>query len=144
MNWYRQHLGARSHTVWSGVDWILLSSQIAKDKTITYKIEDDAWGSYNENAINGITKDPIRKLSYNQSWLLPDTTLAEEKIKVVLTYGNEVLYSDILTFSNVDEVVSKATMDALQALTINCEDNSFGNYLIYDLGGKILDTADSR
>jgi hypothetical protein len=35
-------------------------------------------------------------------------------------------------------------MDALQALTINCEDNSFGNYLIYDLGGKILDTADSR
>lgn len=144
LHWYRQQLGARSHTVWSGVDWIPLSSQIAENKSVKYKILDPSWEEYNENAIQGITKDPIRKLSYNQSWLLPDTTLAEEKIKVILTYGTEVLYSNIIIFSNVSEVVSKATMDALQALSVNCEDGSFGNYLIYDLGGKIIDTADSR
>ena len=144
LHWYRQQLGARSHTVWSGVDWIPLSSQIVENKSIKYEILDPSWEEYNENAIQGITKDPIRKLSYNQSWLLPDTTLAEEKIKVILTYGAEVLYSNIIIFSNVSEVVNKATMDALQALSINCEDGSFGNYLIYDLGGKIIDTADSR
>ena len=143
LNWYRQELGARSHTVWSGVDWTPLSSQISKDGNIEYTILDSFWIEYNKTA-STITDDPIRKLSYNQSWLLPDTTLAEEKIKVVLTYGSEVIYSNILTFSNVDEVVSKATMDAIQALSVKCEDDSFGNYLIYDLGGNILDNAESR
>jgi hypothetical protein len=36
-----------------------------------------------------------------------------------------------LVCTNEDEVVSKPTVDAVQALTVNCADDTFGNYRIY-------------
>ena len=90
-------------------------------------------------------------MAYNQAWLLPDTNRAEEKIKAIIQYnGNEtdgygsIVESAQLIFSNVTEVVNKATVDAIQALSINCEDDSFGNYLIYNLGGQIIDNAEAQ
>jgi hypothetical protein len=59
-------------------------------------------------------------MAYNQAWLLPDTTRAEEKIKAIVQYnGNEtdgygsIVESAQLIFSNVTEVVNKATVDAI-------------------------------
>lgn len=147
LKWYRYELGHRSDTPWSGVDWTPLSEQILeKNENIKYNIQDESWISYNNNIFNN--SDSIRRApSFNSSWLLPDITRAEEKIKVVITYGeSEVLYSNILNFTNEYEVVSKPTVDAVQALSVNCITNKnieSGNYLIYDLGGKILDHADS-
>lgn len=141
--WYRYEQGAKSHTVWSGVDWIPLSSQIFSDEGLKYNILDSKWKTYNYDSATE-TDTPIRNIEYNQSWLLPDINKAEEKIKVILTYDTEILYSNILLFSNSNDVISPATLEATQALTINCEDNSSGNYLIYDIGGKILDGADSQ
>ena len=141
LKWYRHILGQKSDTVWSGVDWAPLSSEIKTNGKIDYDIKDKQWLSYNQNSLNA-----SRHPSFGESWLLPDITKAEEKIKVVITYGDEVLYSNILNFSNSYEVVSKPTVDAVQALSIYCEDgdnDSYGNYLIYDLGGKILNHADS-
>ena len=140
LTFYKYTLGARSDTAWSGVDWTPLSNQIVFNKNIEYNILDIDWNNYNYNSTY-ITDTPVRNLSYNISWLLPDTTKAEEKIKAIITYNDKVLYSPILTFSNVDEVVSKPTVDAIQALSINCEDSSYGNYLLYKLGGGILDPA---
>lgn len=149
LTWYRYQQGARSHTTWSGVDWIPLSSQIIENGEATYQILDPDWKKYNQDALGDEDKgilpnnSPFRNISYNQSWLLPDTTRAEERIKAIINVDGQIIESDILFFSNVDEVVNKATLDAIQALTINCEDGSFGNYLIYDLGGKIIDQADA-
>ena len=147
LTWYRYEQGARSHTAWSGVDWSPLSSQTAENGEVKYEIMDEDWKDYNKASQNDGdtpgTNTPFRTLSYNQTWLLPDTTRAEERIKAILEFGDKIIDSEILFFSNVDEVVNKVTVDAIQALTINCEDGSFGNYLIYDLGGKIIDQADA-
>jgi len=51
------------------------------------------------------------------------------------------LVSNILSFTNREEVVSKPTVDAVTALTIVCDDGSNGNYMIYNQGGDILDNS---
>ena len=139
LTFYKHTLGAKSHTVWSGVDWTVLSTQSSNNNNIEYIINDEEWNKYNEK-----TDSLIRVPSYNTTWMLPDVTKAEEKVKAILTYNDQVLYSTILTFSNVDEVISKATIDAVQALSIQCEDNSNGNYLVYRIDGDIIDNAYSK
>lgn len=150
LTWYRYEQGARSYTAHSGVDWNPLATQVIAEKQATYTIIDKDWKTYNTQSLNG-ADTPIRNMAYNQAWLLPDTTRAEEKIKAIIQYnGNEtdgygsIVESAQLIFSNVTEVVNKATVDAIQALSINCEDDSFGNYLIYNLGGQIIDNAEAQ
>lgn len=150
LTWYRYEQGARSHTAHSGVDWSPLATQVIAEKQATYTIIDKDWKTYNTQSLNG-ANTPTRNMAYNQAWLLPDTTREEEKIKVIIQYnGNEtdgygsIVESAQLIFSNVTEVVNKATVDAIQALSINCEDDSFGNYLIYNLGGQIIDNAEAQ
>ena len=130
LTFYRHSLGESSHTVWSGVDWAFLSSQTVTEGEISY--------DYNEDA----TRNP----SYNTVWLKPDYNKAQERIKAILTYNNdeEVLFSSILTINNANEVVSQETVNAVSALNINCEDNSNGNYFLYRLDGRILDSAYSQ
>lgn len=129
LTFYRHSLGESSHSVWSGVDWAFLSSQTV--------IEGEA---------NYIWKDAARDPSYNTIWLKPDYNKAQERIKAILTYNNneEVLFSSILTINNANEVVSQETVNAVSALNINCEDNSNGNYFLYRLDGRILDSAYSQ
>jgi hypothetical protein len=126
LTFYRHTLGEPSHTVWSGVDWKPLSSQIVIEGVATYS-------------------DPTIA-SYNTVLLKPDYNKAQERIKAILTYNNdeEVLFSSILTINNANEVVSQETVNALSALSINCEDNSNGNYFLYRLDGGILDSAYSK
>jgi hypothetical protein len=93
------------------VDWTSISTQKVENKEITYGIKDKDWKDY--NYLIETSDIPIRIPEYNATWLIPNTTKAEEKIKAILTYGNEVLRSTIITFSNVDEVVNKPTIDAL-------------------------------
>lgn len=142
LTFYRHTLGAKSENIWSGVDWTSISTQKVENKEITYEIKDKDWKDY--NYLTETSDIPIRIPEYNATWLIPDTTKAEEKIKAILTYDNEVLRSTIITFSNVDEVVNKPTIDALQALSIVCEDDTNGNYLVYRMDGKILDDAYSK
>lgn len=129
LTFYRHSLGEPSHSVWSGVDWAVLSSQTVVEGEVSYECADAA-------------RDP----SYNSVWLKPDYNKAQERIKAILTYNNdqEVLFSYILTINNANEVVSQETVNALSALNINCEDNSNGNYFLYRLDGRILDPAYSQ
>ena len=130
LTFYRHSLGESSHSVWSGVDWAFLSNQTVIEGEVTY--------DYNEDA--------ARNPSYNTVWLKPDYNKAQERIKAILTYNNneEVLFSSILTINNANEVVSQETVNAVSALNINCEDNSNGNYFLYRLDGRILDSAYSQ
>ena len=143
LTWYRYEQGARSHTAWSGVDWNPLATQEVEDDKVIFTIIDPDWKEYNDLSLR-VNDTPTRNMSFDQAWLLPDITRAEEKIKAIVSYKDQIFESPLLVFSNVDEVVNKATVDAIQALSINCEDESFGNYLIYNLGGQIVDSADAQ
>lgn len=142
LSWYKKELGNRSDTVYSGVDWTPLSRQIVSKGSFAYPIVDKEWISYNNIAADPTNTGGLpRHPGFNYTWLLPDINKLEEQVKVVLTYNDSVFYSNILSFTNRREVVSKPTVDAIQALTINCEDDSYGNYLVYDLGGQLTDIS---
>jgi hypothetical protein len=75
---------------------------------------------YNQSAEPGLYRLP----GLNKTWLIPDITLAEESVKVVLDYlptditqnSEKHLVSNRLDFTNRKEVVSKPTVDAVTAL----------------------------
>lgn len=144
LTWYRKELGHRSDTVYSGVDWKPLSKQSKEvEEDTEYEVVDPDWVEYNQIAMtstNGVPRLP----EFNQTWLIPDVTKSEESVKAILIYDDQPYYSNIITFTNEKEVVSKPTVDAVQALTINCEDESYGNYMIYNKGGTIVDSADAQ
>lgn len=158
ITWYKYRLGTYSHTPTSGADWKQMSDQysdirikkiIAEDPYIDppnkYNILDEEWMEYNQSAEPGLYRLP----SLNKTWLIPDITLAEESVKVVLDYlptditqnGEKHLVSNRLDFTNRKEVVSKPTVDAVTALQIVCEDESNGNYMIYNQGNELLDSS---
>ncbi len=158
ITWYKYRLGTYSHTPTSGADWKQMSNQysdtrirriIGQDPSVDppskYNILDKEWVEYNQSAEPGLYRAP----SLNKTWLIPDITLAEESVKVVLDYlpnnnnadNQKHFVSNRLDFTNRKEVVSKPTVDAVTALQIVCEDDSNGNYLIYNQGNELLDSA---
>ena len=74
----------------------------------------------------------------------PDTSKEQEQVKAILLLGNDngstsVYRSNILTFTNEQEVVNEATKEFVAGLNIWCADGTYGNYYIYDPGNKILE-----
>lgn len=74
----------------------------------------------------------------------PDVETDEEKVKVIILYNDEVIRSNIVTFVNEDEVINGITAAYVNGLNIWCLDNTYGNYLIYDQGNKLLDSHDAN
>lgn len=83
-------------------------------------------------------KIPPDHFQYN---FIPDTNLAEELIKVIILYNDQIIKSNILRFSHDGQVVDRTTVDNLSALGIICEDGSYGNYYIYSLGNELIDKS---
>ena len=140
LTWYKQVFGIHSDNVYSGVDWAPLSRQT---KTAATK----AQPTYTK--ITDYYPADISDPGYNYSYLMPDAEFKkEEKTKVQIIYwsgdSKTVLTSNILIFENVDDVVNKATIDYIQGLNISCTDNTNGNYPIYGLDGRLLDSAESQ
>lgn len=83
---------------------------------------------------------------------VPDCTKRQEEIKVVGLIKDDVdlsieeqtqigytdYYSNLLTFTNEEDVPDKTTFEATSALSIYCADKSEGNYFIYNQNGKII------
>lgn len=81
----------------------------------------------------------------------PDITKQKEEIKVIgiIRDGDQAeiegtkkdlekaYVSNLLTFENEEEVPDNKTWEAASALQIRCEDDSEGNYYIYNQNGKI-------
>lgn len=86
--------------------------------------------------------------------LEPDITKQQEQVKVIglVKSGVDIngnptytpYYSNLLTFENEQEVASQATIDAVSALQIVCEDGTDGNYFIYDQNGRLNDDSEGR
>lgn len=137
IRWYRYELGHSSADEYSGVYWKFYAKQEKKDGEWTYEkwVQD--------------SKDPTKyswindnNTSFFRTELSPDVTLQEEKIKAIVIYKGHPYRSNILTLTNEKEVVSKPTVDAVQALSIVCEDNTYGNYRIYGQNGSLLDMSE--
>ena len=140
VRWYRYQLGHSSADEYSGVYWKNLSKQEVIQGTSAYNILDEDWEIYNKTCTVGYRRDP----GFFSTWMIPDTTLQEEQIKAVLIYKNQPYRSNILVCRNEDEVVSKPTVDAVQALSVSCDDDTFGNYRIYNQGNSLIDSAQAN
>lgn len=140
VRWYRYELGHSSADEYSGVYWKNLSKQTSVDAEHTYEILDQQW--LIENTKNG--QEYQREPGFFSSWLLPDITLQNEQVKAIIIYNGKPYRSNILKCENEREVVNKATVDAVQALSINCADNTYGNYRIYNQGNSLIDYAQAQ
>lgn len=150
IRWYRYCLGAPSADKYSGVYWNLLATQKVKtdadsaDNINTfingkwiYQIFDKSWLNYNKTSTTDIIP------SFFNTYLLPDITEQQEQIKAIVIYNNLPYRSNILVCENDDQTPNKATIDAVQALSITCNDDSYGNYRIYNHGNLLLDPAEA-
>lgn len=75
---------------------------------------------------------------------VPDVTRADERIKVIIFYNDNDKTSNTVIFTNEKEVVNQATLDATSAVGISCEDGTYGNYRIYNLGNSLLNSKESQ
>lgn len=130
IRWYRYELGHSSADEYSGVYW----KNYARRKK-----ENGKWQKWVQDSGTWIDDDSTSFFSIELS---PDVTLQEEKIKAIVIYKGHPYRSNILTLTNEKEVVSKPTVDAVQALSIVCEDNTYGNYRIYGQNGSLLDMSE--
>lgn len=153
IRWYRYELGHSSADEYSGVYWKNLSKQTKTENGFEYEILDNDWKIYNQTCTAGYKRDP----EFFTTWMIPDTTLQQEQIKAIIIYKNQPYRSNILVCRNKNEVVSKPTVDAVQALSIVCVDkegqnddgstlteSTYGNYRIYGQNGSLLDYAQSN
>ena len=130
IRWYRYELGHSSADEYSGVYW----KNYARKKK-----ENGKWQKWVQDSGTWIDDDSTSFFSIELS---PDVTLQEEKIKAIVIYKGHPYRSNILTLTNEKEVVSKPTVDAVQALSIVCKDNTYGNYRIYGQNGSLLDMSE--
>ena len=111
-----------------------------------YFIRDKRWIEDNHNLKSGSEenwKEYTRYPDFFSTWIMPSLALPQEQVKAVIIYNGKAYYSNTITFTNEDEVVSRPTVDAIQALTINCEDGTYGNYRIYAEGNQLINSKDA-
>lgn len=76
--------------------------------------------------------------------LKPRSNKNQEQIKVIILYNGKVYRSNIITFNNEKQVPNDATIDSLNALSIHCEDQTNGNYLIYNQANYLMNRSDGK
>lgn len=118
-----------------------MKNYIPEDEEI-YKELDNMLYNFFSTLNNPIYHKEITKIFYYN--FEPDLTLAQEQVKVIILHNGKTIKSNVLTFTNEDEVVNEATADFLTGLNIWCKDNTYGNYFIYDPGNKILEEYDVK
>jgi len=70
-------------------------------------------------------------------------------VKAIIFFNGKPIRSNIVILTNENEVVSRPTVDALEALTIHCNNglDEAGNpiysenYLIYNEGNELIDES---
>lgn len=76
--------------------------------------------------------------------LKPHSNKNQEQVKVIILYNGKVYRSNIITFNNEKQVPNDATIDSLNALSIHCEDQTNGNYLIYNQANYLMNRSDGK
>lgn len=73
--------------------------------------------------------------------LAPDTSRKIESIKCIASINGQIYKSNVLDFTTSDDLEDPATVLALTDFDIICDDGTFGNYYIYQLGGSLIDST---
>ena len=139
IRWYRYKLGEAGADQYSGVYWTALATQVFDETGLSFKIQDKDWLAHNE-----ANKNDERFPDFLSAYLFPNFNQSTERVKAVLLYNNEVFYSNILEFTNQNEILNTPTIEAVQALSLKCDDNTHGNYRLYGSTGMLIDIAQSH
>lgn len=122
INWYRHYIGDPPADQYSGVYWRKVKTNDPKDKNNK--------DIYDPNHIFEYTFDPR-----------VDASTEQIKVIIIPPEGKDVITSNILIFTNEDEVINNITVDTTNALSIVCQDGSAGNYFIYGQNNNMLDQS---
>ena len=153
VRWYKYRLGAHAADKYSDTYWQYLSKQYLMTSSEhipfwKYEIVDQNLIDYNTTY-----PDSLYQPNFFKTWLIPDAEEAQEQVKAILLVKNEVgdivkaIKSNTLIFTNENkidlDIDSTFIIDTLDALSIYCVDETYGNYLIYDEGNKLINSSQS-
>lgn len=147
IRWYRYHIGAPAADEYCGIYWDRINSYTDLEKELQEKIEEitkdesidtnektkkvNEVTEYYNSLITSIKKQQVLEFD-------PDVNKQQEKVKVIVLYNNIAYYSNELVFTNEENVPLDAeAYHIINALMIDTDDNSNGNYLLYGQDMKI-------
>ena len=148
IRWYRYKLGAAAADEYCGVYWTgltitknedkyLLSDWDGKLKTITVTESDG-------EVVTKEVPDYGETQALENVIFSPDVSYQTEQIKAIIYLNGIAIRGPVITFRNEQSKTGEDVSNFLNALEIECVDNTLGNYLIYNEAGNILNTADSQ
>lgn len=148
IRWYRYRLGAAAADEYCGVYWtgltvtkqddkFLLSDWNGKVKTITITESD-------RKVVDKEVPDYGETQALENVIFSPDVSFQTEQIKAIVYLNGVAIRGPIITFRNEQPKTGEDVSNFLNALEIECVDNTLGNYLIYNEAGNILNTADGQ
>ena len=157
IRWYRYRLGAAAADEYSGVYWIgmtvtkkdgkfVLTDWDGKTETVE-KLDNEGNVIVDKNTGEKVM---ITKPIYGEKFALenvtftPNTSYQSEQIKAIIFLNGVAIRTPIITFTNEQKKSGEEVSDFLNALSIECLDDTNGNYLIYNETGSILDFADTQ
>ena len=156
IRWYRYRLGAAAADEYCGVYWTGLTVTKNEDKHLL-----SDWDGKTKE-INDTNLDGTHKVDENGNEIMkqvpdygeiqalenvifsPDTSYQTEQIKAIVYLNGVAIRGPVITFRNEQPKTGEDVSNFLNALEIECVDNTLGNYLIYNEAGNILNTADSQ
>lgn len=116
-----------------------------KDDTFEVRWYMCEFGAPSADEYSGVYWTTIKDNKNNFYYQLkPRSNKNQEQIKVIILYNGKVYRSNIITFNNEKQVPNDATIDSLNALSIHCEDQTNGNYLIYNQANYLMNRSDGK
>ena len=156
IRWYRYRLGAAAADEYSGVYWTGLTVTPQGGYYLLSEWDGKTIEVNNTNPDGSIKVDeennPIMKkmpdYGYKQALdnviFSPDTSYQTEQIKAIIYLNGIAIRGPVITFRNEQSTTGNDVSNFLNALEIECVDNTLGNYLIYNEAGNILNHSDSQ
>lgn len=142
IRWYRYSVGAQSPDEFAGAHWqrFYRLDSSANSDTGEWIISD---GQQGDDVTNQIRVE-----------FQPNVNRQEEKLKAIILKNEGadqsppvyrlIAKSNIITFTNNDEVRSQATLIDANALSIRYDDDEKGHYFLYDESGEIGKNEDGE
>lgn len=116
-----------------------------KDDTFEVRWYMYEFGAPSADEYSGVYWTAIKDNKNNFYYQLkPRSNKNQEQVKVIILYNGKVYRSNIITFNNEKQVPNDATIDSLNALSIHCEDQTNGNYLIYNQANYLINRSDGK
>lgn len=120
-------------------------TEYKKDDTFEVRWYRYEFGAPSADEYSGVYWTAIEDNKNNFYYQLkPRSNKNQEQIKVIILYNGKVYRSNIITFNNEKQVPNDATIDSLNALSIHCEDQTNGNYLIYNQANYLMNRSDGK